>query len=487
MITLNEASPVVQLTSWPVMSTECSHIGIKDKSGCFDILSSGYFSSYKTTTACKKIIPCEKRKPKENTLSGVNGEYIFVYTVTAVDVKTRVQGINCVMDFASVRSSILHNSPNSPDGDQGQPQDVDKPDLGFVKPDTKVALHGERTQPFENILLNIKNRSQDQSSEGPEDLTSLPTNTDSKDLRLEVTSELNGAVTYIDGLLSAEECRELCSLVDSSAELSFWSEAGRHNEKARSFRDADTLEVKSPILADGLWQRVKDTLSTKERNICIAEDDQDNPQWERELPGEWLPTTFNHDLLFAKYPSGGAFAPHTDGRAIHDFNRRSFDSVIVFLNDIPAGCGGGTRFYTNEALRRLQFVGGEGDGGDGGGGGGEYGNSCNSTEPAGRWSASAEYISLEVQPRAGRVLVFDQALVHEGIPPLNTHLKYIIRSDVMYQRKVPLFDSSRDIEAYNLFKEAETVAENGGVEESISLFRRALKMSPGLATMMGQA
>ena len=55
MITLNEASAVVQLTSRPVMSTEGSHIGIKDKSGFIEILISGYFSSYKTTTALLAI------------------------------------------------------------------------------------------------------------------------------------------------------------------------------------------------------------------------------------------------------------------------------------------------------------------------------------------------------------------------------------------------------------------------------------------------
>ena len=357
---------------------------------------------------------------------------------------------------------------------QEKTQDQDLPDLGFVKPDTKVALLDERTLPFENVLL----KRADVSVSGTQgsDQNETDTTSPSTDAKLKVTSELDGAVMYIDDLLSPEECKELCSLVDSSAELSFWSEAGRTNEKARAFRDADTLEVKSPVLVDAMWRRVQAALGSKERHICIEEDDQENPQWERELPGEWVPTTFNHDLLFAKYPSGGAFAPHTDGRAVHNFNRRSFDSVIMFLNDVPAGCGGGTRFYKNEALKELQLV---------SNGGGNL--AANEGQGQGRWSASEEYISLEVQPRPGRVLVFDQTLVHEGVPPASPHLKYIIRSDIMYQRKVPLFDSPRDTEAYNMFKEAETVAEAGGVDESIKLFRTALKMSPGLATMMGHA
>ena len=204
----------------------------------------------------------------------------------------------------------------------------EKPDLSYVKPDSKRALEGERTLPFENVLIDDVHLGRGvEHSESAE-----------RKLNLKVTTELGGDVIYIDGLLSLEECKELCSLVDNSDELTFWSEAGRDNEKARSFRDADTLEVKSPTFADMLWNRIDEHLNNEKRYIHIENEqegtDKENPQWERELPGDWIPCTFNHDLLFARYPCEGAFAPHTDGRAIHNFNRRSFESVIIFLNDI---------------------------------------------------------------------------------------------------------------------------------------------------------
>lgn len=101
-----------------------------------------------------------------------------------------------------------------------------------------------------------------------------------------------------------------------------------------------------------------------------------------------------------------------------------------------------------------------------------------------------DFILDEVHAVEGRMCIFDQRLVHEGIccapPPRDACCKYIIRSDVMYERRPAVCDSPSDIEAYSLFKQAEALAEAGNVEKSIPLFRKACKMSPALAEMMGQ-
>jgi hypothetical protein len=55
----------------------------------------------------------------------------------------------------------------------------------------------------------------------------------------------------------------------------------------------------------------------------------------------------------------------------------------------------------------------------------------------------------------------------------------------MYERNPPVVFSPYDAEAYQLFKEAEGLAEAGKVDESIGKFRRACKLSPLLAAMMG--
>ena len=63
--------------------------------------------------------------------------------------------------------------------------------------------------------------------------------------------------------------------------------------------------------------------------------------------------------------------------------------------------------------------------------------------------------------------------------------KYIIRSDIMYKRVPPILNSDKDKEAYRIIREAEDLAESGDVDGSILLFRRAYKLSPELAAMMG--
>jgi len=276
-----------------------------------------------------------------------------------------------------------------------------------------------------------------------------------------VHTALDGKVVWIDDFLTTDECEKLIAAVDSSSQLSFWSPsaveaAGETLAEARAFRDAETLEMSSPELATALWDRLllRGGGWIPASEVVAEEDDS-------ELAGNWIPQApLNHDLLFARYPSEGSFAPHTDGRATHDFNRRSFQSIIVFLNSIPDGCGGGTRFYSNEAINKL------------------------SRDESNRWTANPLLVQVEVLPRAGRILLFNQELLHEGVPVAAPYTKYIIRSDLMYNRTPAVCDSPTDRQAYDLFRQAENLAEAGRVQESLELFQKSWRLSPLMAKMM---
>lgn len=277
--------------------------------------------------------------------------------------------------------------------------------------------------------------------------------------------KVTDGVYYFDNVLSADECKKLCAVADHHECLSFWNPLGREDEQIRRYRDADTIEVDGKSIADKIWRRVQETA---DNNLVVdVMDDESDPNWERELVGHWNPSALNHDLLFARYPCGGSFAPHTDGRAVHDFNTRSFYSVIVFLNTIPVGSGGGTRFYVNDAVKHL--------------------TSQTNEDGKVHWTTDASLVTANIDAVAGRMLIFHQSLVHEGVPPLSPYLKYIIRSDVMMARSPAVCDSERDREAYRIFKEAEDLAEAGDVDASMPLFRRAFKLSPEMARIMGQA
>lgn len=94
----------------------------------------------------------------------------------------------------------------------------------------------------------------------------------------------------------------------------------------------------------------------------------------------------NERLRCYKYEPGQYFAPHYDGAFTRSENERSMLTYLVYLND--------------------DFEGGETD-----------------------------LISLGevVQPKAGRALLFQHAILHEG-RAVRRGVKYAARSDVMYRR-----------------------------------------------------
>lgn len=328
----------------------------------------------------------------------------------------------------------------------------DQPVLDSIKPDTKTPLSIQELLPFEHSLCDYNEKN-------------------SNKLRFQYvypessknSKEMDGGFGYIDHVLNQEECSSLKNAIDNCAKLSFWSASGRENTDARNFRDADTIEVSSTKIANCIWSRINNIHKFSPIVIPAGEISADGMivrRWERELVGEWEATGLNHELLFAKYPSLGSFAPHTDGRATLDFNCRSFYSVIIFLNTI-IDAGGGTKFYHKEVLNNLKQSG--------------YSQS---------WTGDDNMMIAEIEPIEGRMLIFDQEYVHEGVPSLPPNQKYIIRSDIMFTRKIPLLTSPTDIEAYKLYCNAELLAENGNVDESISLFKKAFRMSKGLKDLL---
>lgn len=291
-----------------------------------------------------------------------------------------------------------------------------KPTMNVIKPGRKVSLVSDDV----DIFINCINKEV------------------SKETMLDYCIQKAAIphIYYIDNVLSHEECKELCNAINSNDSLSFWNSLGRDYTEARMFRDADTIEVNNSTFAELIWNRIANMFRNSFFDIDIDCEDQNNINWERELVGKWIPASLNHDLLFAKYPSFGSFAPHTDGRAIHNFNCRSFYSIIIFLNTIPVNSGGGTRFYTNDAVKHLKIM--------------QY----NSKD---YWTCDSSYVTEEISAIEGRVLLFHQSLVHEGIPPHDPYSKYIIRTDLMYRRIPSICDSDSDKEAYILFKQAEVI------------------------------
>jgi len=261
-------------------------------------------------------------------------------------------------------------------------------DLSFVKPSSKDECGDNEEKEIVELLKSSKFY---------------------KQLQAERVSE--GAF-IIDDVLSEEECSFICEKLDKCDSMSFWNPEGRKT-KIVQFRNVDTIEIYSQNVADVLWTRIKDSgISTD----TFISDSVTSDVYETGCDGTWTAQGLNNHLLFAKYPSGGSFAPHTDSNVVLTLNIRSFFSVILYLNSIPSG--GETRFFHQDSVNNLTLV-------------GRPDNEI--------WSCDDSFTLFEVSPKAGRLLLFSQHLAHSGQPVDPPYNKYI---NTIHCRHVRPFKSS---------------------------------------------
>jgi hypothetical protein len=128
---------------------------------------------------------------------------------------------------------------------------MENPSLDIIKPGSKVQLRGE------DAIALI-----------PFPICSVDASDDVTEVQPPVLMERCHDSVYIDGVLTAEECRALCASIEASPHLSFWNPDEAMQECSRDFRDADTIELWSPEFAQFLWNRVCKVI--KYPNIIIG-------------------------------------------------------------------------------------------------------------------------------------------------------------------------------------------------------------------------
>lgn len=240
-------------------------------------------------------------------------------------------------------------------------------------------------------------------------------------------------------VLSAQECERLMAHSEALA-YSFWH-ADQSAEK-REFRNADTVEVHDADFAARLWDRMRNHVPAQ---VTLEPGDR---RWERDLDGTWQAVGVNHVLLFARYGEGGHFSPHTDGYTVVDFNHRSLYSLLVYLNNCSDG--GATRLMAYDEDRSQQFV--------------------RDDAQRFRWPESRVLGSAPVSQ--GTALAFYQDIPHEGEPVGPGCAKYIIRTDIMFERTPMICTGRQDEEAYRLFREAECLECEGDPMQAAVLYRK---------------
>ncbi|KAG6854451.1 hypothetical protein C0991_006530 [Blastosporella zonata] len=202
----------------------------------------------------------------------------------------------------------------------------------------------------------------------------------------------NAYIKVLDNLFTAEECTSLIALAQSGDEK--WETAkintfgGQHVDL--EYRNSDRILRFDHKTAGELYERllphIQDLLEIKAGD-----------KWEGivagsgQVSGTWKLLGVNERLSFLHYGPGHYFKPHFDGLLQLDDGRKSRVTLQIYLNEEGLS-GGATRIFGNG--RRY----------------------------------------LDIEPKLGRVLIFQQrSILHSGEAVVKG-TKYALRSDFMYEQ-----------------------------------------------------
>jgi len=234
----------------------------------------------------------------------------------------------------------------------------------------------------------------------------------------------------------------------------------------QGLRDCLRVEIDDEGMAETAFQRllphIPHEVKIGKGGNC-AEWDGVKPSGQME--GVWRPVGCNPRWRICKYPGDGKghFGPHRDGEYVVSADRRSILTVNGYLNALPEGFGGATRFLRDQPLMR---------------------------DEQGRSVAAEGSITHRVHPdRPGLATVFFHDLLHDGerlengCPP-----KWIFRTDVIYQRDAGTGPDMTELseaqhEARRLYGEAEA-REAEDPLEAAKLYRRAFQADPLLEAVV---
>jgi len=244
-------------------------------------------------------------------------------------------------------------------------------------------------------------------------------------------------------VLSPSECEYYIKTAES---LGLDSTPIANNPK---YRNNARVVAKSQEVSSLIFSRIKPYLLP----IEITTEDRKNVGVGYRLEGIWNPQILNEVWRLCRYSPGGHFAPHFDGTFVRSTNVRSMKTFMLYLN---GGFEGGTTNFISDVQKLFK-------------------------DPnTGMYRAEEKNILLRIVPEPGMAIIFNHQLLHEGAQ-LTSGKKYIMRSDILFERAVPIKDlDPKEEEAILLIQKAETLESDGKAEESAACYRRAFRLWPPL-------
>ncbi|KAL2145558.1 hypothetical protein VTI28DRAFT_6796 [Corynascus sepedonium] len=184
-----------------------------------------------------------------------------------------------------------------------------------------------------------------------------------------------------------------------------------------SYRNGDRIVWDHQEVVNRIWARClsaaeeaggDDGDAVRERfdKIGVGEEEIVGGMWEGWAAGRWEFLRVNDRMRFLRYGKGGFFKPHCDAPFVDtrdpSRNIQTMFTIHLYLNDSKAEVegaelvGGATTFFSRDRRRRI-----------------------------------------DVNPKAGRVLIFQhKGLIHSGDDVLRG-TKYTMRTDIIYELKLP--------------------------------------------------
>ena len=221
---------------------------------------------------------------------------------------------------------------------------------------------------------------------------------------------------YLDNIMSEDECKAVIAFGEA---IGYGPVETDCKKECTARKVMATSEPFTKVLFERLRLFLKDIDISSEYSIHKLHLEGNSFA----MQGQWKPEKLDTVFRLSRYTEGGHFKPHFDGFYADPGNPtlcRTMKSLVFYLNSPADGCGGNTNFL-DENVKQT----------DG--------------SPA---------ILQSVQPKPGRVLVFNHRSLHESVPTDNS-VKYIIRSDVMYKRHSFGGLSENDLQAIDFLNRAE--------------------------------
>jgi hypothetical protein len=225
-----------------------------------------------------------------------------------------------------------------------------------------------------------------------------------------------GYAVVLENVLSPSECAKLIELAEASVRNQDKGEGGNPWQPAlvnigggwevleADYRNSDRIIWDEQEVVDRMWSRIERVQGIKEKLSSFNEDDLLGWRKPNGKPGMyWDFHRVNKRMRFLKYGSGQFFRPHCDGPYGEETPEgkilRTHFTIHLYLNSSKAEAGeeadlvgGATTFLSPDETRRV-----------------------------------------DINPKVGRVLIFQhQGLYHSG-DDVKAGTKYTVRTDIMYE------------------------------------------------------